>query len=329
MFSVKRGGGKLEIVHWEFNRLEEIVQFWNKHLKTDFPLSHRLFSQNSVTDENVCKDSSFLALDEDDTIIGIVIAKRWQQTFDVTIDETIGYIQVLFVDLTYRNQGIGTKLLHHAESSLKRKGITKILLGSDPHHYFPGIPSGDRTTISFFEREGYGHQGTMYDLIHEYEQDDTLSASIPEIVDVTFSLLQSHEQEDFVRFLHDSFPGRWEYEAIHYFKYGGTGREFVVLKKAGRIIGFCRINDAKSPFIAQNVYWSLLFNNELGGVGPLGIDDKERGHGYGLAIVEAGIAFLRRRGVKRIVIDWTELVTFYEKLGYHIWKSYELYEKEL
>src|SRR5690625_2990701 len=125
--------------------------------------------------------------------------------------------------------------------------------------------------------EGYGHQGTMYDLIHEYEQDDTLSASIPEIVDVTFSLLQSHEQEDFVRFLHDSFPGRWEYEAIHYFKYGGTGREFVVLKKAGRIIGFCRINDAKSPFIAQNVYWSLLFNNELGGVGPLGIDDKERG----------------------------------------------------
>jgi len=101
------------------------------------------------------------------------------------------------------------------------------------------------------------------------------------------------------------------------------------LKKDDEIVGFCRINDQDSPFIAQNTYWAPLYNNELAGLGPLGIDAKERGNGYGLAIVEAAIAFLRKRGHRRIVIDWTDLVDFYAKLGYQKWKTYHSYKKYL
>src|SRR5699024_8165519 len=108
-----------------------------------------------------------------------------------------------------------------------------------------------------------------------------------------------------------------------------TGREFVVLRKNNRIIGFCRINDEHSPMIAQNVYWAPLITGELGGVGPLGIDENERGQGYGLAIVEAGLAFLRQRGICHIVIDWTDLVNFYKKLGFCPWKGYLVYQKEI
>ena len=39
---------------------------------------------------------------------------------------------------------------------------------------------------------------------------------------------------------------------------------------------------ANSPFIAQNVYWSPLFEEEVGGIGPLGIDAEEQKQGYGL-----------------------------------------------
>src|SRR5699024_12360036 len=109
----------------------------------------------------------------------------------------------------------------------------------------------------------------------------------------------------------------------------GTGREFVVLRKQEKIIGFCRVNDSKAPIIAQNVYWSPLFKEELGGIGPLGVDAAERGQGLGLAIVEAGIGELRKGGVRNVVIEWTGVITCYKKLGYDIWKTYDSYKKKL
>ncbi len=89
------------------------------------------------------------------------------------------------------------------------------------------------------------------------------------------------------------------------------------------------MNDRHSPFIAQNVYWAPLFDGDLGGVGPLGIDSAERNKGYGLKIVEAGIATLRNRGSNHIVIDWTRLIEFYGKLGFNVWKVYQKYTKTL
>ncbi|MFK4997057.1 GNAT family N-acetyltransferase [Bacillus sp. N9] len=77
------------------------------------------------------------------------------------------------------------------------------------------------------------------------------------------------------------------------------------MKKNNQIIGFCRINDNASPFIAQNIYWAPLFQHDLGGIGPLGIDSNERNNGYGLAIVQAALYYLQERKIKTIVIDWT------------------------
>ena len=164
-------------------------------------------------------------------------------------------------------------------------------------------------------------------MLCKYEDEDT--KVLPSLDNVEFSQLDLDDREYFLAFLHRCFPGRWEYEALHYFQRGGTGREFVLLEKENKIIGFSRINDASSPMIAQNVYWAPLFNGKLGGIGPLGVDSAERGNGYGIAIVEAAIAFLRSRDIKNIVIDWTGLVGFYRKLDYEVWKGYTSYRKVL
>lgn len=309
------------------DRLKDIVTLWNNHLRDTFPMTETLFEQNSFQDENVCLDGSRLAINDKGELLGFVIAKRWQESLDIKMSSTTGWIQVLLVDQNARGQGIGSKLLAHAEFELTRAGAEQILLGRDPYHYFPGIPSELKETAQWFEQKGYRNNGTEYDLIREYTADE--GKTLPNLPDVEFTLLDMEDKAEFLAFLGRCFPGRWEYEAIHYFQKGGTGREFAVIKKHGQMIGFCRINDAQSPFIAQNVYWSPLFTEELGGAGPLGIDADERGHGYGLAIVEAGLAFLRQRGIKRIVIDWTGLIDFYKKLGYHPWKSYQSYTKEI
>jgi len=313
-------------------RLSDFVLLWNRHIGDAFPMTETLFNQNSFDDDNVCMDASRMVINEDDQLVGFVVAKRWQETIDVSMSKTTGWIQVLLIDEAARNQGNGSRLLAHVESTFASKGITKLLLGRDPYHYFPGIPTEFAHVASWFESKGYTHSDTEYDLLRSYTDDDSdveRSKHIPEKSNVHFTLLDISEQDDLLAFLHRCFPGRWEYEAMHYFRKGGTGREFAVLKKNDQIIGFCRINDSKSPYIAQNVYWSPLFDDELGGVGPLGVDAQERGQGYGIAMVETGIAYLRQRGINRIAIDWTGLVDFYKKLSYTPWKSYESYNKTL
>lgn len=311
---------------WDIKRLPDIVFLWNQRLKEDFPMTEELFTQNSFADENVCRESSRIALNEEGQVVGFVVGKRWQEDLSITLGENIGWIQVLLVDEAYENQGIGSTLLEFAETSFKNHGIKRILLGRDPWHYFPGIPVAYKQAQAWFESKGYKYTVTEFDLINDYSESEREVLPTPD--SATFSLLTLEDKGAFLDFLKRCFPGRWEYEAMHYFKQGGTGREFVILKKNEKIIGFSRINDGNSPLIAQNVYWSPLFDEELGGIGPLGVDANERKQGYGLATVEAAIYFLRERYINKIVIDWTGLVDFYEKLGYETWKEYKSYQKE-
>ncbi|WP_077604300.1 GNAT family N-acetyltransferase [Oceanobacillus sojae] len=312
---------------WNEERIEDIVQLWNQEIGASFPMRKELFKQNSFTDENICSPASMIAVDNEGHVIGFVVAKIYQEIEKIDMSRTTGWIQVLLVSRKHRNQGIGSKLLANAETYLKAAGANQILLGRDPWHYFPGIPDKMEETKAWFAHKGYENNGTEHDMIRKYNVNDEVK--IPKIGGVEFSVLELKDKELFLDFLHHCFPGRWEYEAIHYFQKGGTGREFAILKKEERIIGFCRMNDEKSLLIAQNVYWAPLFKESLGGIGPLGVDERERGQGYGLAIVEAAISFLRQRGISRIVIDWTGLVEFYSLLGYDIWKTYAAHKKEI
>ncbi|WP_062353966.1 GNAT family N-acetyltransferase [Bacillus kwashiorkori] len=310
----------MEFFPLDQNWLIEMISLWNKEIGNDFPLRQELFYQNSFSDVNVLQNGSFLAVNENGKLVGFIISKFWQeQNFDNFHPHT-GWIQVLLVDSDYRNCGIGTELLTRAENALKESAVTKILIGSDPWHYFPGVPLEYKATITWLQNRGYEFNTVETDLYKIFSDGEDIH--LPSIPDIQYTILAERDQNLFIDFLHENFPGRWEYEAIQYFKRNGVGREFVIAKKQGRIIGFCRINDAKSPFIAQNVYWSPLFSEELGGVGPLGIARSERKNGYGLAIVKAGIYFLRERGIKHMVIDWTGLVDFYGKLGFKPWKQY-------
>lgn len=317
----------MKMMSWNRELLDGVLHLWNRELGKAFPMRKELLEQNSFEAINICWDSSLAVLDDAEHVIGFIIVKCYQDQLDMDMPVRTGWIQALVVDSRFQNQGIGTRLLEHAESKLKDKGMETVLLGRDPKHYFPGVPHVCERAAVWFASRGYEKQGTDYDLARSYDSSESIT--YPAIGGVSFDVLDENEKSELMQFLHRCFPGRWEYEAATYFQDGGSGREFVVLKKDDRIIGFCRINDADSPVIAQNVYWAPLFQEALGGIGPLGVDAAERGHGYGLAIVEAGIAVLRNRGVKHIVIDWTGLIDFYQKLGYHIWKSYDAYRKVL
>lgn len=315
----------MKILSWNHDRLDELVELWNKELAADFPMRKELFEQNSFKDKNVSYEDSHIAVDEQDHVIGFVIAKRWKEEIDVNMDDKKGWIQVLLVARDHRGKGIGTELLERAETGLKEKGVVAMQLAGDPFHYFSGIPEQYQDAQKWAEKNGYVKRIDTYDLINHLDK----KYSFPEVDSVTFSILKREEEAELISFFERCFPGRWEYEAIKYFEMHGEGREFVVLKKKGKIIGFCRINDSQSPSIAQNVYWSPLFAQEIAGIGPLGIDANEQKKGYGLAIVQAAMAYIQERSIETIIIDWTILVEFYEKLDFKIWKSYGVYLKDV
>lgn len=315
----------MKIIAWKRDRLEELVELWNKELAVDFPMRKELFIQNSFNDVNVSYEGSYIAVDDQDHVIGFVVAKRWQETIDVKMDPKRGWIQVLLIDSTHRGKGLGTTLLERAEEQLKGNGVEEMQLGGDPFHYFSGIPDQYKDAKKLAEKHGYTKRVDTYDLINHLDK----KYDLPVDNSVAFSILKKEEEDDLISFLERCFPGRWVYETKKYFEMNGDGREFVVVKKKGQIIGFCRINDSHSPFIAQNVYWSPLFEQDVGGIGPLGIDANEQKQGYGLAIVQAAIAYLQERNTETIIIDWTILVDFYKKLDFNPWKIYGVYLKDL
>jgi predicted N-acetyltransferase YhbS len=91
----------------------------------------------------------------------------------------------------------------------------------------------------------------------------------------------------------------------------------------GAIVGFSRIYDEASAILGPGVYWRALMGRRPGGLGPIGVDASRRGAGLGLGLLSYCVRELRSRGVSTMVIDWTDLLDFYGKLGFKVWKRYE------
>ncbi|MCC3376755.1 GNAT family N-acetyltransferase [Cohnella sp. REN36] len=312
----------------EQRHLDGILALWNKELADQFPMRAKVLRQNILEDRNWLREGSWVATDRrTGKVAGFVVAKiarAGAARFGIGTDT--GWIHALLVDANARGQGVGAALLGRAEAALRHAGATNIALGNDLHRrMFPGIPEELEHTRDWFDRRGYVFRERAFDLLRAYRDDEPIG--FPVISDVSFRLATPDDRESLTAFMERCFPGTWAYQHADYWEQGGTGREYVVLEKQGAIIGFCRINDDRSPLQAQNVYWAPLFEERLGGIGPLGIDEAERGHQYGISIVKAAIAALYERGVRRMVIDTTPFVEFYGKLGYVPWKSYAKYDK--
>ncbi|MCG3088113.1 GNAT family N-acetyltransferase [Sporosarcina cyprini] len=303
---------------------ERIISLWNRSIGGRFPMTNELWQQNTVDDRSVMREAS-LAVVEGQELLGIIVAKRPEEHNEMAMQK-MGWIQCLLVDENARNKGIGNRLLECAEEAFRKQGITDIRLGRDMRHYFPGVPAEDTSAIDWFTKRGYVCETVETDLIahvkgwEPYELENGLQH---------FRLLTEKELPQLLEFLERSFPGRWHEEAKNYVLLNGTGREFIGLFENDQLQGFCRMNDGASPQIGPNTYWRKLVQGELGGIGPLGIDRSLRGRGFGLDIVKAGANELMKRGVNSIVIDWTQLVSFYEKLGFTPWKQYQTMSKQL
>lgn len=313
------------------DHIQPLVHLWNACAGDEFPLDARLLSQQLAldTDERRC----FTALADDGTLAGAILAKRaGRPNPDGTIP-SLGYVSILAVAPSHRRQGLGTALLREASAWLASLGATRVRLGADHYHLLPGLPvtgsAGSDSLAAFCRRHGFADEGTEYDVIADLET--YVPEQVVPVADTVVVPWNGSQPERVLAFMRSNFPGRWSQDMEEAITAGMRHTDLLLATdtRSGAITGFARIYDRDSTVLGPGVYWRGIMGDRPGGLGPIGIDRARRGAGLGLYLLRAGMNELHRRGVRTMVIDWTDLLDFYGKMGCRVWKQYRTASMQL
>lgn len=311
---------KIEKINFEKD-LKVIKEIWNDEFHLIFPISQALIERNT---QNAYKDASFI-VKENDEIVGFIISKIYEDNYHLEDYEHIGWVSLIYVKPSYRKRGIGSILLDRAESEFSKLRKKTIYIGKDFYNFFPGLPIDLKKNLGWFEKRGYKRLYNTCDLIRSKDKKIPLKNQ-----NIRYAFVDSLEKEKLIEFLNENWPGRWTKEATEYFEKGGNGGEYLVGLDGDKICAFAKVNFPNTPtkLISYNLTWREKLNS-LGGIGPLGVNINYRGQNIGYDIIAFAINNLIDRGADNIIIDWTNLLDFYRKFDFEVWKSYEYLEKKL
>lgn len=247
-------------------------------------------------------------------LVGVIVACAWEKS-------TLGWVSLHGVHPAYRKQGIGAELLGWAENWLRQQGCNRIRLGGNLRPFFPGLPERFQESLAFYQKQGYSlphDQPNEYDVARVLREDEP-TLSLPG--GCQLRPMQSGEQSVLLAFLEQEFPGRWAFEASEFLRTGGRLSDYLLLWCQGKVHGFARLTLEDSERPIERFYPQPL-PRPWGQLGPLGISRSMRGQGLGRGLVDAALAHLKKLGVKGCVIDWTNLLDFYQKFGFAPFHQY-------
>ena len=301
--------------------LKEITDIWNKEYGLILPISYALMERNT---NNAYQEASFI-VKENEEIAGFIISKIYDYSYHNENYEQTGWISLIYVVPKYRKRGIGTKLLKLVEEEFIRLNKTILFIGKDFYNFFPGLPIDLKKNLEWFQKRGYERLYNTCDLIKNKD------IKIPLRNDkIKFVLGNQISKSKIIEFIESNWPGRWTLEAIDYFESGGEGKEYLVGIDGDKVIAFAKLGfpDTPTKLISYSLTWRDKFDF-LGGIGPLGVDKSYRGQSIGFDLVAAATNILIDAGADNIIIDWTNLLDFYRKFGFEVYKTYDYLQKNL
>jgi len=282
--------------------IDDIVFNWNEEFKNNYPLCNRHIEEKLIDSIYVVSDGSY-SLYKDNQYIGTVVLKFYNGVDSKYFD--IAYISLIYVAKAFRKKGYGSLLLSDAINISKRNRKKEILIGADFDNLFSGVFVLDnKLTHQFFINNKFKEHSQSFNLT-------TKQRPVLDNDDYTYQIVGSeNERKQTLDFIKRHFSSRWYDDCKD-----STSEEFVVAIENSEIIGFVRITlpTAKSLKNSTNLYLLYQF---LGGVGPLGINEKKRGLGIGKNLVKFAINTLFDKGVSDVLVDWTGLIDFYIKCGF-------------
>lgn len=324
-----------KILEFENKYNLEILNLWNNEVGFIYPISEKMFNQKINNCKYFKKECSFVAL-KDEKVVGFILSKKYDNNPIIQKYFNKGWISLFYVSQRNRKCGIGTNLLTLAEDKLKSLGVIDISIGSDIHNFFPGIPNDfDNLTDKYLRNRGYNVSYYTHDLVKKLTNDDVYkyqSYNNNQIIDnditcdVVLRYATIKDKDELLDFFKKFFYGRWYDECVEYFLNNQIKKEYLLAIVNHKIVGFLRVNNQLIDEISYNINWASRFDR-LVGIGPLGVDPQYRCRGIAKMLLYYSISDSAKTGYTHAMIDWTGLVTYYQKFGYEIWKCYQYANK--
>ncbi len=327
-----------------------ILALWGRSMGPGFPLDERLFRQQTGLEKSPTLLLGAFPGSDPENLVGMILAKRSGRPGPAGGIPASGNISFVAVDPDFRRQGIGSSLLERAEHWLAGSGATSLRFGADTWHFFPGIPEDSCSgpddfapARAFARARGFGPGGLEHDVAADLAGLDPFGpgTGAAKLSGYRATFFDAGLRPVVDAFFARNFPGRWRHDVSDMIDAGMRGEDLLLLEEEspeeespgeetrGRVVGFALLFSAESAIYGPGLYWRSLMGEAPGGLGPIGVDESVRGKGLGLYLLAEGLAQLKSRGCRFTVIDWTDLVGFYAKFGFHTWKSYRMYSKQL
>jgi ribosomal protein S18 acetylase RimI-like enzyme len=306
--------------------LPAVAALWNASVGPRYPMSPALLRDVVVDNPSARRGDALLAVDAGDAVRGFAYA-----TFQRLPDPALagyhdrGHLQAVVVDPGWRRRGLGSRLAGALAGDAARGGRTTIEAGGGFFYLWPEVPTDLPDAGPFLEALGFEFDGgELHDLrgdvtgIALAERDRVALAR----AGLTAGHLDGRERDDLLRYLLAEFGPEWWHDLRWAMDAGMPPQRIVVLRTAdGEIVGHARIHvDGDRP-IGPPLFWRGD-RAGVGGLGPIGISARLRGHGIGRALLVTALHDLATQSSTDVVIDATTLLGFYGPLGFRPWMTF-------
>ena len=300
-----------------------LLSLWQAALDGTWPMRDDLL-RRVLTDHRFYRADDHLVAVAGERLVGFVgtqVDRAGKET-----ENGNGGISVVLVHPEWQRQGIGTRLHKAALKHLRNEGVSGLRLGGGgAYRFWPGVPTDLPGAYAFFSACGWPLEPAQRsrDLVRDLSDFRVPPAMRARLVREGVSVRPAREEEvdDVLAFEWEHFPG-WAPGFVYMAELGDFQNMLVAFDADKGIVGTLMLHTPRSRWLTANITWKTLLGDSLGGMSAVGVAASERGRGIGIGMVAVGSEILRERGVGNCHIDWTNIVEFYGKLGYRVWREY-------
>ena len=237
-----------------------------------------------------------------------------------------GSVPFLVVDPELHRQGIGSALNIAAVERLAGLGIEEARLGAGGDEYvWPGIPRDLPEVEGFFFRRGWALEGLSGDLVLDlarYEPSREVLARAA-AAGVTFELARAGDAADVIAYEEREHPN-W----VRFFRrsLAHDPRSVLVGRDAsGAVVAalLMELPPGRAPA------WSRMLGDDVAEIGCVGVAAARNGEGIGTALMSVANAHVRDAGFRAAWVGYVTRFSFYERLGYRLWREYRMASRTL
>jgi len=234
------------------------------------------------------------------------------------------FLQAVVVDEPWRRQGIGRRLAVQVLAPARQRGVARIEAGGGMFYLWPGVPAELPAAMPFCSALGFEPGSQSFDLHGDVEHLEAREARSRLKADgLRVGAAGERDRAPLQAFLFEEFGGEWWHETRWFLDEGGAPSDILLMRdRSGAIAGLARTHTPQTRPIGPPHFWSGRRPANAGGLGPIGIARRLRGHGLGSVLLTVALDRLREMGLFDVVIDCTSLLGFYGRLGFAPWITF-------